>query len=67
MAAHIAGEPAAFAGGRTSSFMSFTSQGGAMKISEIMTREVRIASPDHTISEAARIMAETDAGALPFR
>jgi CBS domain-containing protein len=36
-----------------------------MRISEAMTREVRIAAPDQTICEAARMMAECDAGALP--
>lgn len=36
-----------------------------MKISEVMTRDVRIASPDLSLAEAARIMAECDAGALP--
>ena len=30
-----------------------------------MTRDVRLASPDQTICEAARDMAEIDAGALP--
>jgi CBS domain-containing protein len=36
-----------------------------MKISEVMTREVRIAGPDQTLAEAARLMAELDAGVLP--
>jgi CBS domain-containing protein len=36
-----------------------------MKVSEIMTREVRVASPDQSIREAARLMAEIDVGALP--
>jgi CBS domain-containing protein len=39
----------------------------AMKVSEVMTRDVRLADPNQTISEAARLMAETDAGALPVR
>jgi len=30
-----------------------------------MTTEVRVASPDQTIRDAARLMAELDAGALP--
>src|SRR5438876_10330250 len=30
-----------------------------------MTSEVRVASPDQTIREAAQLMAEIDAGALP--
>jgi CBS domain-containing protein len=34
-------------------------------VSEAMTREVRVASPDHTLEAAARIMAEIDAGVLP--
>jgi CBS domain-containing protein len=37
----------------------------AMKVSEAMTTDVRIASPSQTIQEAARIMAELDAGVLP--
>jgi CBS domain-containing protein len=36
-----------------------------MKISEAMSRDVRIASPDQTICEAASLMSEIDAGALP--
>jgi CBS domain-containing protein len=36
-----------------------------MKISEVMTREVRIASADTTLADAARMMAELDAGVLP--
>jgi CBS domain-containing protein len=36
-----------------------------MQISEAMTREVCITHPDQTIQEAASIMAEIDAGALP--
>ena len=36
-----------------------------MQVSEAMTRDVRIASPDQTISEVARIMAECDVGSLP--
>jgi CBS domain-containing protein len=36
-----------------------------MKIGRCMTRDVRLASPDQTIREAAMIMAEIDAGALP--
>ena len=35
------------------------------KIREAMTQKVRIASPDQSIAEAARLMAECDAGALP--
>lgn len=36
-----------------------------MKVSEAMTRTVRIASPDQSIREVARIMAEVDTGVLP--
>ncbi|WEX10190.1 CBS domain-containing protein [Chelativorans sp. AA-79] len=36
-----------------------------MKVSEMMTRDVRVANPDDTIQQAARIMAEIDAGSLP--
>jgi CBS domain-containing protein len=36
-----------------------------MKVSECMTREVEIASPEMTLREAARRMADCDVGALP--
>jgi CBS domain-containing protein len=36
-----------------------------MKVRETMTRDVAIASPDHTIADAALLMAEHDFGALP--
>lgn len=36
-----------------------------MKIHETMTKDVHIANPNHTVREAARKMAEIDAGALP--
>ena len=36
-----------------------------MKVSDIMTREVYLLSPEQTIRDAARIMADIDAGALP--
>lgn len=36
-----------------------------MRVNEAMSREVRIASPDQSIAEAAQIMAEIDAGSLP--
>lgn len=36
-----------------------------MKISEVMTRDVRIASPDDTLADAARMMAAIDCGVLP--
>jgi CBS domain-containing protein len=36
-----------------------------MKVSEAMSRDVRIASPDQTICDAAKAMATIDVGALP--
>jgi CBS domain-containing protein len=36
-----------------------------MKVSEAMSSDVQIASPDQTIQQAARVMAEIDAGVLP--
>jgi FOG: CBS domain len=36
-----------------------------MRVSECMTRDVRVANPDETIRDAARIMAEIDAGIVP--
>ena len=36
-----------------------------MKVSEAMSRDVRIASPDQTIREAARLMGAIDVGVLP--
>jgi CBS domain-containing protein len=36
-----------------------------MRVSDAMTREVRVASPDKSIREAAKLMAEIDAGVLP--
>jgi CBS domain-containing protein len=36
-----------------------------MKVSDCMTREVRIADPAETLDNAARIMADIDAGFLP--
>ena len=36
-----------------------------MKVKHVMTREVVVARPDDSICEAARRMAECDAGALP--
>ncbi len=51
--------------------MSLNSQGVTlperklMKIAEIMTRNVRVVSPDRTIQEAARLMDEMNVGVLP--
>ena len=36
-----------------------------MRVSEAMTREVRVASPGQSIREAAKMMAEADAGSMP--
>jgi CBS domain-containing protein len=36
-----------------------------MRVSEIMTRDVRVASPNQSIQQAAAIMADIDAGAIP--
>jgi CBS domain-containing protein len=36
-----------------------------MKVSEAMTRDVRVSSPDETIRKAAKTMAKLDAGVLP--
>lgn len=36
-----------------------------MRVSECMTREVRVASPGQSIREVAKIMGEIDAGVLP--
>jgi CBS domain-containing protein len=37
----------------------------AMRVSEAMTTEVRVADPNQTIQQAARAMASLDAGVLP--
>jgi CBS domain-containing protein len=36
-----------------------------MKVSDVMTRNVKLASPELTIREAAKLMADLDAGILP--
>jgi CBS domain-containing protein len=36
-----------------------------MRVSEVMTRDVRVANASETIQDAARIMAEIDAGVVP--
>lgn len=36
-----------------------------MRVSEAMTREVRLATPGQSIREVAKMMAEIDAGAMP--
>jgi len=42
-----------------------TDGGTAMKVDAAMTPEVRLVKPDQTIREAAQLMAEIDAGAIP--
>jgi len=37
-----------------------------MKVSDVMTRDVELVSPDDTIETAARIMKDIGAGALPL-
>jgi CBS domain-containing protein len=39
--------------------------GTDMKVSEVMTRQVELASPDDTLEKAAGRMAELDTGVLP--
>jgi CBS domain-containing protein len=36
-----------------------------MKVSEAMTKDVRVANPEQTLRQAARMMADLDAGVLP--
>jgi CBS domain-containing protein len=36
-----------------------------MRVSEAMTRQVRVANPTQTIRDVAKMMAELDAGAMP--
>ena len=36
-----------------------------MQVNELMTRDVRIANPDQSLQQAARLMAELDTGVLP--
>jgi len=36
-----------------------------MQVSKAMTRDIRIANPEHSICDVARIMAECDVGSLP--
>jgi CBS domain-containing protein len=38
-----------------------------MKVSEVMTRDVRLIEPNQSIRDAARLMAELDAGIMPVR
>jgi CBS domain-containing protein len=41
------------------------SQEAKMKVSEVMTREILVANPEQTVQQAARMMADIDAGVLP--
>ena len=36
-----------------------------MRISEVMTRDVKVASPDDTLADAAKLMSRIDCGCLP--
>jgi CBS domain-containing protein len=36
-----------------------------MQVNQLMTRDVRIATPDQSLQEAAQLMADLDAGVLP--
>ena len=36
-----------------------------MKVREAMTRDVRVTNPNHTVQQAAELMAQLDAGSLP--
>ena len=38
-----------------------------MKVSEVMTRDVQLIEPTQTIRDAAKLMAELDAGIMPVR
>lgn len=37
-----------------------------MRVSQAMTSNVRLASPDHTIREIAKLMADSDSGFIPL-
>jgi CBS domain-containing protein len=44
---------------------SFAKQESAMKVSEVMTKDVKIADPSRTIQDAAKLMEKNDCGSLP--
>ena len=46
---------------------SGTHEEEAMKVNEVMTQDVRLIEPTQTIRDAARLMAELDAGIMPVR
>src|SRR5690606_2677051 len=52
--------PSLFGGGETPQTAE-----AVMKVRDLMTRDVRTVRPEQTIREAARMMAEMDAGSLP--
>src|SRR6202521_193935 len=63
-AAHVGGLAPGHAAADT--VPQVVSRGGkAMKVRDIMTRDARLLTPNQTIREAASLMAEVDAGALP--
>ena len=39
--------------------------GGQRKVADVMTKDVKLASPDDTVQQAARVMSEQDTGVLP--
>jgi CBS domain-containing protein len=39
--------------------------GNGSKVADVMSKDVKLASPDDTVQQAARLMAEEDTGALP--
>src|SRR5258708_38858597 len=41
------------------------SEGGLMNVSDVMSRDVTIATPNDTVQKVARIMKEQDTGVLP--
>jgi CBS-domain-containing membrane protein len=40
-------------------------QQGGGKVADVMTKDVKLASPEDTVQQAARVMSEQDTGALP--
>src|SRR5262245_59892508 len=49
----------------TSGGAAATTGGRTMLVSEAMSRDVQIANPNHSICDAAKMMAVIDAGVLP--
>jgi hypothetical protein len=50
---------------RESGDKSSISKEATMKVSEIMTRDVEVANPDHSIQAVARLMADKEIGSCP--